>query len=78
VISGEKTSSGIRNMKYAFIMVSKSSDPDEELMKEGIFRIFEDSDYISENITWSHSKAAKHARQVLGDKVYNTVYSFCK
>lgn len=78
VISGEKTSSGIRNMKYAFIMVSKSSDPDNKVMKEGTFRVFGDPDYLSENIEWTDTDTEQRARQVLGDEVYNCVYSFGK
>lgn len=47
VISGTKTSSGIKNLYYAFVMVKKGPDPNNELMAEGIFRVFKDQDGMS-------------------------------
>ena len=52
VVSGTKTSEGIANLYYAFIMVEKGDDPDHKLMDEGIFRVFRDQDGISVNTTW--------------------------
>lgn len=52
VISGEKTSAGIKNLFYAFVMVEKGSDPDHKLMDEGSFRIFKDGDGLSTPTTW--------------------------
>ena len=52
VISGTKTSSGIKNLYYAFIMVEKGYDPDGILMEEGYFRVFKDEDGLSVNSTW--------------------------
>lgn len=52
VISGTKTSSGIENLYYAFIMVEKGEDPDNILMQEGYFRVFKDEDGLSVNTTW--------------------------
>ncbi len=48
VISGTKTSGGIGNLQYAFVMVEKGSDPDHKLMEEGVFRVFKDQDGLSE------------------------------
>lgn len=55
VISGTKTSSGIKDMHYAFIMIEKGSDPDNLLMKEGVFRVFKDADGLAANTTWSRA-----------------------
>ena len=55
VISGTKAQGGIRNLKYAFVMVDKGSDPDDVLMARGVFRVFEDQDDISEYVSWPGS-----------------------
>lgn len=47
VISGTKTSSGIQNLEYAFVMVEKGADPEHILMNEGVFRVFKDKDGLS-------------------------------
>ena len=52
VISGTKTSNGISNLRYAFVMVEKGPDPSGILMKEGVFRVFKDGDGFSEYTTW--------------------------
>ncbi len=57
VISGTKSTSGIQNLYYAFVMVEKGEDPNNHLMKEGVFRIFKDSDGLAVNYDWSaHTK----------------------
>lgn len=53
IISGIKSSDGIRNLYYAFGMVEKGADPDGVLMEEGVFRVFKDSDNLSANTTWN-------------------------
>lgn len=58
VISGSKTSSGIANLYYAFVMVEKGDDPDGLLMKEGVFRVFKDEDGMSVNTTWAGARSA--------------------
>ena len=52
VISGTKTSEGIKDLYYAFVMVEKGDDPNGILMEEGIFRVFRDEDGMSVNDTW--------------------------
>lgn len=52
VISGTKSTSGIQNLQYAVIMVEKGDDPNNELMKEGVFRVFKDQDGLSINTSW--------------------------
>lgn len=74
VISGEKTAGGIKDLKYAFIMVEKGSDPNNKLMKEGVFRIFLDGDYLAENYPWTHSYTASKKRKS-GSKQGGWVYS---
>lgn len=61
VISGTKTSGGIQNLKYAFVMVDKGNDPNSRLMAKGVFRVFEDQDAMSEYVSWpgSMSRSAK-------------------
>lgn len=56
VISGEKSSNGIKNLRYAFVMVEKGSDPSNLLMREGVFRVFKDGDYISEPCSWLYNR----------------------
>lgn len=55
VISGTKTSAGIKDLQYAFIMIEKGSDPNGKLMKEGVFRVFKDQDGVAVNSNWSRS-----------------------
>ncbi len=62
VISGEKTYSGIKDLYYAFIMVDDGGDPYEELMEEGVFRVFEDADGIAVNTSWDGSYATASTR----------------
>ena len=52
VISGTKVANGIANLRYAFVMVEKGSDPDHILMDEGVFRVFEDGDKLSMYTSW--------------------------
>jgi len=55
VISGEKLSSGIKNIRYAFLMISKN-DPDSVYVPINSIRIFADEDSIVENATWPTTK----------------------
>lgn len=72
VISGTKTSSGIKNLYYAFVMVEKY-DPYEELMEEGVFRVFKDEDGLSVNTTWNASRTLVNP----GDFKWS-IYSYVK
>lgn len=47
VISGTKVAGGIKNLEYAFVMVEKGPDPNDRLMKEGVFRVFKDQDGLA-------------------------------
>lgn len=58
IISGTKTSSGIKDLYYAFVMVEKGPDPDDELMDEGVFRVFKDGDGLAENTTWPWTRSS--------------------
>ena len=53
LISGTKTSVGIANLRYAFVMVDDGGDPNDDLMEEGVFRVFRDGDELCDNITWT-------------------------
>lgn len=59
VISGTKTSSGISNIYYAFVMVDKSDDPSHRIMDVGEFRVFMDGDGLAEPSSWARSAARK-------------------
>lgn len=52
VVSGTKTSSGISNIYYAFIMTDKKNDVNNEVMDVGDFRVFKDGDGLAEISTW--------------------------
>lgn len=68
VISGTKTSSGISNIKYAFTMVKKVGDKDDELMEEGVYRVFKDKDGLATNSTWTYSKKTETSSNPLLNK----------
>lgn len=59
VISGTKTSNGIKDLYYAFIMVKKGSDPKNTLMKEGVYRVFKDGDGISTTTSWNKNNSSQ-------------------
>lgn len=61
VISGTKTSTGIKNLEYAFVMVEKGADPNHYLMAEGVFRVFKDKDGLSANVSHSFNFAPAKA-----------------
>ena len=52
VISGTKSSSGIKNIRYAFVMVDKGNDPKPTLMAKGVYRVFKDGDELASTATW--------------------------
>ena len=58
---GTKSSSGIRNLEYAFVMVEKGDDPNHKLMEEGVFRVFKDKDGLAANASHSFSFAPAKA-----------------
>ena len=57
VVSGTKTSEGIRNLKYAFVMLDKY-DPNDVKMDIGTYRVIKDGDGISEPASWPASAPA--------------------
>lgn len=56
LLSGTKATGGIKNLRYAFVMVEKGDDPGNQLMKEGVFRVFQDKDGMSYSDTWPISE----------------------
>lgn len=52
VISGTKTSSGIKDVRYAFVVVDKKNDIDHNLMDVGEFRVFKDGDGLAKKASW--------------------------
>ena len=65
VISGTKTDSGIKNLRYSFIMVEKGSDPDMVLMNKGDFRVFKDARELAKTATWP---SLTREQQITGDE----------
>lgn len=55
VISGTKTSSGIKDYYKGFVMLDKGDDPDDQLIDVGEFRVFNDSDGTASNSNWYKS-----------------------
>ncbi len=54
LISGTMTPSGIRNMYHGFVLLDKGDDPNNTLMKKGVYRVFKDGDGISTTTTWAN------------------------
>lgn len=52
IVSGTKTSEGIKNFYTGFIVTEKGSDPYEEFVDEGDFRVFRDGDGLASNASW--------------------------
>ena len=61
VISGTKTSTGISNLYYSFIMLEKSDDPDHRIVDVGYYRVFKDKDGSSQYYDWYKDGAPARA-----------------
>lgn len=55
IVSGTKTSSGIKNLTCGFIMKEKGYDPDERIVDVGTFRFFTDQDGMSDETSWPYN-----------------------
>lgn len=75
IISGTKASTGIKNLQYAFVMIEKSGDTYDEIMKEGVYRVFKDSDGLSVNYTWSSTNAVP---QTKADFTFSPYYDYIR
>ena len=65
IISGTKSSGGIRNLRYAFVITEKTGDPDDtRVMKVGVFRIVNDKDEFSEGTTWVNTRSDSASRDI--------------
>jgi hypothetical protein len=54
IISGTLTSAGISNFHYAFIMLEKGYDPnDENVVPINTYRVFKDGDGLAERYNWN-------------------------
>lgn len=53
IISGTKTTSGIKNFSYAFVVLEKGADPDNSLVEVGTYRIIKDGNGLASNTTWT-------------------------
>lgn len=56
IVSGTKTTDGIKDLYYAYIMEDKGYDPVPKLMNIGAFRVNKDLDGLSINTTWAGSR----------------------
>lgn len=59
VISGTKTTSGIGNMFYGFVLLEKSDDPNHHVMEAGFCRVLKDQDGSSPYYNWYGGNAPK-------------------
>ena len=64
VLSGTKTSEGIKNLEYAFVMLEKN-DPDKKMMAEGVYRIIKDGDAFSPYAEWPAGKSRAAAEPII-------------
>lgn len=71
VISGTKTSDGIKDLHYAFVMVEKGDDPNDKLMEEGVYRVFKDKDGLSVNSSWNGYSLSRSVINELRCDMYN-------
>jgi len=55
IMSGTLTSNGIQNFNYAFIILEKGPDPQNQYMPVNSFRIFKDGDGLAEKYSWINS-----------------------
>ncbi len=67
VISGIMTPEGIKDIYYAFVMLSKGSDPYHHVIDVGGFRVFKDSDGLSVSTNYFNGSTQSKTRE----KVYN-------
>lgn len=58
VISGTWSVSGVKNYRYAFVMLEKGSDPDNKLVNVGTFRVFKDSNELASKASWPSNAPA--------------------
>lgn len=75
IISGKWMPSGIKDLYYAFVMLEKNGDTYDEIMDEGIYRVFKDSDGLSVNYTWSSTSAVP---QTKADFSFSPYYDYIK
>ncbi len=54
IVSGTKTSSGIKNLTVGFVMKEKGYDPDDMIVDVGTFRFFTDQDGMCEATSWPY------------------------
>ncbi len=57
ILSGTKTSEGIKDLYYTFVMVDKSNDPKNHIVDVGTFRVFYDSDGLSVPTNYFNSRS---------------------
>jgi len=55
IMSGTKTSVGIKDYLYAFLMLDKV-DPKNELVEKGSIRVFANSNFLAKNANWNNGK----------------------
>ena len=65
VISGIKTSEGIKDVYYAFVLVDKGDDPSHHIIDIGGFRVFKDSDGLSVPVNYFNSPAKFQTKGLL-------------
>lgn len=77
LISGTKTSSGIANLRFAFVMVDDGGDPNGNLMEVGVFRIFRDQDELTVPKTWQWGNLLQSNRRALSPVTNTRFFELC-
>lgn len=77
LISGTKTSSGIANLRYAFVMVDDGGDPNDKLMEVGVFRIFRDQDELCLPKTWQWGNLLQNTTRAAWPGAKKTFLELC-
>lgn len=70
VYSGTITKDGITDLYHGFVMVEKGPDPEGILMDEGVFRLFKDSDGLSNHVDWDQAPSVR-SRSATGTSPYS-------
>jgi len=52
IISGTWTKDGIKNFNYAFVVLEKGYDPNNDLVAVNTYRVFKDADGLAEKYNW--------------------------
>jgi hypothetical protein len=64
IISGTKTSTGIKNFHTAWVMIEKGDDPDDKIVSAGAYRVFKDGDGEASKVNSLPSSAPTRSQSI--------------